>query len=948
MNNDPPLSPSRELYSPIKYPLPPSPSPWRRALSLVAVPSIHRTTSAFGSRRDKDKDRRRQSLFLNGPGTGNHDGNLTDGEDVRIRKPTTPFPGPPETVNLFPEDHSISYDRHEPQLQHRPTRSMSLPFSSGETDISMINHCPNSSITSLDQSVDTSVPQTEFFSTFEGTPTGVSQSQSQRESESESHSPSTDSIPSVEQESYIHRQQLQERKGEEDLNGQIAMWQPTSNFDTPPIPVPQNTIEDGLTPTPTPSLSALTNEDPFFHVDTRVSQGPAPMSDPQTPSPLDGLPIGKDARPRGVSIAPSLPLPPSPPPVSPSSRPFPPFLPFPYLRSPPLGVNPNSIHPPSPTEYVPQGRSAGSPIAFPPPPPRPISLSIVPAHDEPGNFPSSLVNPTLASIPAPPILSQASPVSGTEPAFGPTAQPESFTEMTSVPPVPGISPPIIPGFREGRPLPLPLPSPLPSHRLPVPPRSQSHVGGAAIPPTPQVQHPSEVRSSQPRHVVHPDGRELIAMKTPNGETAYMVDPLPAILRMLDRTTAQGTADAEGQEDIRSDDTIAASPPVPSPIRQGAEEPLGPPPDDPTPFSTGLDPPRDLSQIEREFYELSFPPPPDPAPVDNTLSQETGDVRRPRVLSEGRATMNSSRRGIPKFDWRRKFKIPSSASGSGRSEVDIPRPPPLRRDVTSTLAVQGSATTTHTDTSSVSEEISTSTVEQQQRQRQREEEKDIWWLGVGEKHHNPSGDLIIAERERRWRISMKKYKRDSQLISHLSQCPTKGMVLTLHSPSLPCHASHPSSDSSGSAFDILSVFLKYLLTHDMKDLDEVENVDQFESLFVLCDFFGCPAVYQNLLRYIDENGVNGIRPWQLFVVASKRNDTNLAKIALRLAGRTRTRNVGHRDERSTINLHRLTSKDVEDVRSTWVLELFKRRYEKMLNGRFREVPWEIVAERFNPC
>ncbi|WVQ62585.1 uncharacterized protein L199_000727 [Kwoniella botswanensis] len=215
MNNDPPLSPSRELYSPIKYPLPPSPSPWRRALSLVAVPSIHRTTSAFGSRRDKDKEKRRQSLFLNGPGTSNHDGNLTDGEDVRIRKPTnTPIPGPPETVDPFPEDHSISYDRSTPQLQHKPTRSMSLPVSSGETDLSMINHYPNSSITSLDQSVDTSVPHAEFFSAYDETPTGISQSQSQSRlgsgSELESHSPSTNSIPSVVQESHTDQQQVHE------------------------------------------------------------------------------------------------------------------------------------------------------------------------------------------------------------------------------------------------------------------------------------------------------------------------------------------------------------------------------------------------------------------------------------------------------------------------------------------------------------------------------------------------------------------------------------------------------------------------------------------------------------------------------------------------------------------------------------------------------------------
>ncbi|WWC99303.1 hypothetical protein V866_006204 [Kwoniella sp. B9012] len=305
-------------------------------------------------------------------------------------------------------------------------------------------------------------------------------------------------------------------------------------------------------------------------------------------------------------------------------------------------------------------------------------------------------------------------------------------------------------------------------------------------------------------------------------------------------------------------------------------------------------------------------------------------------------MSSPQRGIPKFDWRRKFKIPSSASVSGPNE--IPRPPPMRRDMNSTLAVQGSATATVT-TSSASDRASNATsIVGAQR------EQDIWWIGVGEKHHDPSGDLIIAQRERRWRISMEKYKRDSQLISHLSQCPTKGMTLTLQAPSLPCQASRPSSDSSGSALDIISVFLNYLLTHDMKDLEEVENVDQFESLFILCDFFGCPAVYQYLLRYIDEihSIGNGISPWQLFVVASKRDDTNLAKIAIRLAGGTRTRNGGHRDERFTINLHHLTSKDVKDVRSTWVLELFKKMYEKMLDGRFREVPWEIVAERFNPC
>ncbi|WVQ62586.1 uncharacterized protein L199_000728 [Kwoniella botswanensis] len=760
------------------------------------------------------------------------------------------------------------------------------------------------------------------------------------------------------------------------------MWQPTSNLDTPIIPVPQNTIEDGLTPTPTPSLMALTNEDPFLQVDTRLSQEPVPMSDLQTPLLSPDPRSGTNTRPKGVSIAPFLPLPPSPPTVFPFSRHFPPYLTFPHPRSPSLGVNPNSIHPPNSSDYLPHGRSVGSPIAFPPPPPRPISLSNVPAHNEPGNCPSSLANHTLASIPAPPTLTQARPVSGTEPAFGPTAQPESSAEMTSVPPVPsipqrlpthispsppslpniphvvwlpispnsGIPPPIIPGFREGRLLSLPLPSPLPSHRPPVPPTSQSHVGDAAVPPTPQVQHPSEVRSSHPRHVVLPDGRELIAMTTPNGETAYVVDPLPAILRMLDRATAQGAGDAEGEEEIRSDDTIAAPAPVPPPTQQGAEEPLGPPPDVPTPFSTGTEPPCDLSQIERDLYELSFPPTPSNIPTittDHILHQtnegERREVRRPRVLSEGRSSMNSPRKGIPKFDWRRKFKIPSSASGSGRSEVDIPRPPSLRRDVISTLAVQGSATTTDTTTSSASDRASnvTSIVGSPR-------EQDIWWIGVGEKHHDPSGDLIIAERECRWRISMEKYKRDSQLISHLSQCPTKGMTLTLQAPSLPCQASRPSSDSSGSAFDIISVFLNYLLTHDMKDLEDVENVDQFESLFILCDFFGCPAVYQNLLRYIDENGVNGIRPWQLFVVASKRNDTNLAKIAIQLAGGTRTRNGGHRDERFTINLHHLTSKDVKDVRSTWMLELFKKKYEKMLDGRFREVPWEIVAERFNPC
>ncbi|KAK6905318.1 hypothetical protein I204_05268 [Kwoniella mangroviensis CBS 8886] len=926
MSNNPPLSPSRELYSPIKYPLPPSPSPWRRALSLVAVPSIHRTTSAFGSRRDKD--RRRQS-FLNDSGKNNHDGNLTDGEDIRIRGPTTPIPGPPQTVNPFPEDHSISYDRPLPQLQHKMTRSMSLPFSSGETDISMINHYPNSSITSLDQSVDTSVPRTEFFSTFEETPTtGISQSQT--ESESESQSPFPNYSPSVDEKSHIGRQR------DDHFDGHISMGQPTSNLDTPPIPVPQDTIQEGVTPTPTPSLSALKIEYPFFHIDARLSREPVPISDVPYRSPLTGPPIGADTRPRGMTIAPLLPLPPSPSPRSSSSVPFPPFLPFPYVRSPPLGVNPNSMHPPSPTDYLTQARSAEADALFS------------------STAPPEIFTENTSIPPAPPIdtSSKIHPPPGVPIHISPS--PPSLPNIPHIVWLPispnsAIPPPIIPGFREGRPLSSPLPTPLPSHRPPVSPTSQSHVGGAAVPPTPQVQHPSEVRSSQPRNVVLPDGRELIAMTAPNGETAYMVDPLPAILRTLDRDTAEGTGNAEGEGEFRCDNTIAASAPVPSPTRQGAEEPLGLPHDVPTAFSTVLEPPRDLSQIERELYELSFPPPPAPASVDNPISRDdVGHVRRPRVLSEGRASLNSPRRGVPKFDWRRKFKIPSSASASDPSEIDIPRPQPIRRDEVSTLAVQDSATTTHTDTWSVSEEILTSTVEQQQRQRQREEEKDIWWVGVGEKHHDPSGDLIIAERECRWRISMQRFKRDSQLISHLSECPTKGMTLTLQAPSLPCQASRPSSSSSGSAFDIISVFLNYLLTHDMKDLKEVENVDQFESLFILCDFFGCPAVYQNLLRYIDESGVNGITPWQLFVIASRRDDTTLAKIALRLSSRTRITARGHRDKWVTLNVHQLNSKDVKDVRSTWVLELFKERYEKMLDGRFREVPWEIVAERFNPC
>ncbi|WVW81892.1 hypothetical protein I302_103891 [Kwoniella bestiolae CBS 10118] len=976
MNKDdpPPTSPTRELYSPIRYPLPPSPSPWRRALSLVAVPSIHRTTSAFGSRRDKDKSKRLSALNGISIGTGN--GSLTDSEDQLhqpIPKAITSRP-PPETVNPFPHDTPI-YEHPAYASRARVNRSMSLPFSSGETDISMINHYPTSSITSLSESikgsVDTSVPRTEFFSTFDETPPGQSRS-SDSQSQSQSQSQSTTSIPCVEHEMGL--------EGRRELDPPPVKWEPEREriLDTPQIPVPQNTIEEGLTPTTTPSLSALTNEESFFHVDRILFQEPSSVSigndHPNVTSPSSiqlqpSLPSVPPSRPRGPSIAPFLPLPPSPPSRS-SSIPFPPFLPFPYLRSPP--ILPGSIHPPSPGDYLSHTRSLSSPISPPIPPigwstgpsscptatPQDsntgsVALPGILAHAPvlPGpNVPPASPPPSLSIAPPPSTNSSSipAPPSGTSsiPPGIPTYTSPVLPSLPNIPhivwlpypPGSGIPPPTIPGFREGRPIPIPA--------LGHPPAVSTHPPvSPSIPTAPQVS--VDGRGAAPgetRNIILPDYRELVEINLPKCETTYVVDSVPALLRILDRETASSPSPAHVTENqhqakhiIRSNGTVDLdlpnTPSTPHPLSREARTVL--------PVHVGRvptleileDAPSHLGNIERELYELSFPSAPAPAtpssdhppPLDIPQTHTHESIRRPQVLSEGqaRATSPPPRRGVPKFDWRRKLRIPSSVSLSGRSEV--PRPPPMRRDMVSTLAVQGSATPSERASTTT-----TSTTEVAEAQPQ-----GVWWIGEGEKHHDPLGDLIIAERDARWRISIERFKGDSELISHLSQSPTKIQLLTIQAPSLPCQPSR--RDSS---LNIISIFLNYLFTHDTKELHEIQHIEAFESFCIICDFFGCPTAYRQLLTYFDEKPSCVLDPWEIFVIASKRGDRELAKVALRLSDRA--------SSGQGIDVHKLTSGHVKDVKSGWVLELFNRRYHRMTDGRYREVPWEVVAERFNPC
>ncbi|WVQ80254.1 hypothetical protein IAT38_002359 [Cryptococcus sp. DSM 104549] len=209
----------------------------------------------------------------------------------------------------------------------------------------------------------------------------------------------------------------------------------------------------------------------------------------------------------------------------------------------------------------------------------------------------------------------------------------------------------------------------------------------------------------------------------------------------------------------------------------------------------------------------------------------------------------------------------------------------------------------------------------------EEDDGLMW---DEHHNDPHGDVVIASGARRWRLSSYFLKKDSELVRHLCSGPVKNRVIELDIPALPYTP----------RFDPVRTFLAAITTHDEDFVRHIKRPEQYESILRLCDFFQSEHIEAKVLRHLEKCETD--HGWDMFVVAAKRDDVPMAKVALRCMERAAWCPVRQ--------LHLLSEQDLKDIPSAYLLELFRQRLsaEHTIHGiSYTEVGWEAVGREFDP-
>ncbi|WWC58214.1 uncharacterized protein I303_100750 [Kwoniella dejecticola CBS 10117] len=1036
-----------------RYPRPPSASPWRRALSLVAVPSLHRTASPFspgsatGSKENKDTntDKDKHLRDFMDSALSSH----PDSDPAPAPMPTSTAALPlPETINPIP---FASFP--PPPPPRNMERSSSQPFSIG-TNTSMIAHYPNSSTTSLDHlnlndpegandsndsesdyemyqmSIDSSLPMTDadFISAREADSQAASPQTGGTRTSSSDFKDSHSQAQTQTQVKKSAEKGKEKQKEKEEGKSRVREWYndyfhrantSTPSPDSTDVPPQSPGLASRYVPTPPPvPHNSLANENDIdINIETDSNRGTGVVgSDNSTrstgsnePACFPTIPRRNGNQPstdppestnsetplpriRGPSIAPFLPLPPSPPPLSPRMRspslPFPPFLPFPYLPrtaspllngpgpfstsshlppspsfpwslpglvepSTPIGPSgPNSIPftgPPSPSQYTFNPAFPLSPIFSPPISPTVFgSPHVLPA------FPPRLI--PCISARSQGMLSPDTSASGTGPAStaatatasasAPPAIPQNVPHVIwlPIPPGIGIPPPPIPGFSHARPIGIPISITQPSSIDQV-----AELAPASI--TPPERHAAVANQALPFSSVGP----------------LPMNPLPPL----------PSADPRA---AREEDAADPDEPFPRPRSVAA--------------STTAPVPADLDAADRDLFDFTVPYIPPPRPHDNGALRAAYDHDPERseqtthAASMGRGASASSPPGHvntitetstnSKSNWKHKFKMPdisiihsdhnpSTSRNSRRyfkrgstSNVAVPgssvmsaspcpspalclsptSPPPRCLSPTSPFSESvHSGTSDTTISTSTTTSTSTSTAATVRRSGWQPKTSIVW----DEIHNDPQGDLILAlplsqgDGDMRWRIQIDRFKADSELLKHLSASPIKNKHLSLTLPRLPSTATATTTTTSSKAPGMITTFLNTLVMHDESFVDRLILPEDIESFLILSDYFITPHISRKIIRHLDTFGTP--HAWPLFVIASKRGDVDLGKICLR--------NMARATWCPLNDLFCVNSDEVRDIKSEWLLELFKSRFKRVGHGLFEEVEWNRVAKGFDP-
>ncbi|KAK4688893.1 hypothetical protein P7C73_g1232, partial [Tremellales sp. Uapishka_1] len=200
----------------------------------------------------------------------------------------------------------------------------------------------------------------------------------------------------------------------------------------------------------------------------------------------------------------------------------------------------------------------------------------------------------------------------------------------------------------------------------------------------------------------------------------------------------------------------------------------------------------------------------------------------------------------------------------------------------------------------------------------------------ERHNDPQADVILVSADDVYfRIHSWPMKRESGFVNDL-------YTVASQSPSAPI-----STDVSAKALR----FFTNLVYSDSSPLMNM-SLDEIKEVLAVCDRLQCQRIEERVLKALGEQA--GKDPWQIFIMASQRDDVELAKSALKAMENTTARCPVE-------NIKDLTAADIEAVDPRYLSALLASRlsltnmtYDPDQRPCLAFTRWTTVSASFKLC